>query len=73
MKKVDGQCSNPKYKNRKITIDASLRGLRELEVLIHEMTHAGLYDLDEHAVTEMAHDVATLLWRLGYRKNPKAS
>lgn len=60
----DGLCVRDK---RLITVRPSLRGERELDVLIHEMLHACMWDLDEEAVTEMASDIAHVLWRIGYR------
>ena len=45
-----------------------LKGLRKLEMFLHEPLHACLWDLDEEAVEETARDMARFLWRMGYRK-----
>ena len=62
-KTQDGLCD---ASTRRITIRQSLTEERELDVLIHEMLHACHWDLDEEAIEETAHDLARLLWRLGY-------
>lgn len=64
---VNGLCSHPDSLNKSIAIRDSLRGEKMLEVLIHEATHAGHWDMSEEAVEEFSHDVSRILWRLGYR------
>ena len=45
--------------------------LKVLDRTIHELTHAGLWDLDEEVVEEFATDLSRFLWRLGWRlKSP---
>ena len=66
---VHGLCDSPKLKGRKILIKRSLIGQRRLEVIIHEALHACMWDIDEEAVDETAHDIARLLWRVGYRSS----
>ena len=61
----DGSCN---YEGRKIKIRKTLRGERQLEVVIHELLHAAHWDLDESAVEETAEDLARVLYRLGYRR-----
>lgn len=63
-----GYCTNPSTHNRHITIDPDIEGREELDVLIHEMVHACLWDLKEDAVDETADSISRVLWRLGYRK-----
>lgn len=41
--------------------------LRFLDATIHELTHAGLWDLDEEVVEEFAADLAGILYKLGWR------
>ena len=67
-KDVDGYCDPPDKPGKCITIRKSLRGERELDVLIHEMTHAAAFHIDEEFVAQFASDVARALFRLGYRK-----
>ena len=57
-----------------IGVRAALGGFEELRVLLHEGTHAALWDLDEEAVDETSRDLAEMLWKLGYRKvGPRSS
>lgn len=55
---VDGSCDPPDRKPRFILISDGLSPERELDVFIHEMLHAALWDLDETAVAETATDMA---------------
>lgn len=50
-----------------IEIRRSLRGLRLLEVLLHECLHASAPFLDEPAIDRIARDLARGAWRAGYR------
>ena len=61
-----GVCDPPDATDKKIRICGRLRGKDRLEVVIHEVLHAGLWDLDEPAVRELATDMARTLTRLGY-------
>jgi hypothetical protein len=65
---TDGDCDQPDVPKREIRVSPSLRGERELEVMIHEMLHASYWDLSEEAVDTAAEDIARALWKLGYRK-----
>lgn len=62
----DGWCD---ASARQITVRASLQGERELDVLLHEMLHACLWDLDEEAIMQTASDCARVLTRLGYHRD----
>lgn len=62
-----GECDAPSLPRKEIRIRSRLSGERKLEVLIHEMTHAANWHLDEEFVTAFAKDVSRALWRLGYR------
>ena len=63
---ADGLCD---FHGRSIKVRKSLRGERQLEVIIHELLHGCHWDLDEQAITETAEDLARVLYRLGYRKS----
>jgi hypothetical protein len=64
----EGECDSPEHTGKEIRINRKLRGRDRLECLIHEMLHAGnWHHRSEEAVTQEAHDLATILWRLGYR------
>jgi len=70
-RQTDGLCD---MDERLIKVRKSLRGERQLEVIVHELLHGCHWDLDEIAITETAQDVARVLWRLGYKieqKTPK--
>jgi len=47
-----GQCQSPKTKNPTIKLNSKLKGDDLLRVLIHEVGHACLWDLDEEAIDE---------------------
>lgn len=63
---ADGYCDHPATARRRIRIHSGLPAERELTVLIHEALHAGLWDLSEEAVTELAEDLSGLLTACGY-------
>jgi len=42
---------------------------RELVVILHEGIHAGVWDLSEETVTELAEDLGALVWQCGYRRD----
>jgi len=52
---------------RKVLIDARLRGRARLETEIHEGIHQLLPDLCEETVEAAGRDLARILWALGYR------
>ncbi len=64
----DGQCDPPDRPCKAISIARKLRGERQLEVLLHELLHASNWQLDEEHITQIAADIAHVLWRLGYRR-----
>lgn len=55
-------------KPRKIVVRPRLKGQHRLDIVIHELLHAALWDLDEEAIDSTASDIARVLWRLGYRE-----
>lgn len=65
---VDGLCDPPAALAKSITIRKGLPMRDELRVLIHEMLHAGLWDLDEQAVDEISTDISNVLMRDGWKK-----
>lgn len=64
---IDGDCAAPTDKGKRIRVASTLRGERRLDVLLHEMLHAGAWNLDESTVSTIASDMSRVLWRLGYR------
>ena len=63
-----GLCDDPSQIGKQIKIEASLGDQELLEVLIHEMLHAQYWQLEEFAVDRAGREMATVLWRLGYRR-----
>lgn len=61
--KDDGECDPPTTPGKQIRVAKRCKGLRLLIVLLHEALHAGLWDLDEAAVEELAEDAGRLIWR----------
>ncbi len=72
-KDVDGECDEPKRKKKQIRIRKGLEGQRLLDVYIHEVTHAALWDLGEGPVASLGNAVAHELWNDGLRPGNKAS
>ena len=65
---VLGQCDPPDTPGKRIAVRANLTGERRLEVLLHELLHAANWDqFSEEWVSELARDLARILWRSGYR------
>ena len=58
-----GSCDPPTKPNKEIKILSSLKGQEKLEVMLHEILHAALWDLDEQAIEETAADAARALWK----------
>ena len=67
-KGLAGVCEAPTLPNRSMYIPQQGGTLEHLETTLHEALHACFYDLDEESVEETARSMATLLWRLQWRK-----
>lgn len=63
----DGDCDSPDDHGKLIRLDKTLSGEDQLRVVIHELTHAAFWWLDETFVDRFSTDVARVLWRLGFR------
>ena len=68
LKNMRGVCDSPDMQDRRIRIAKRLEGEEQLDVTLHELLHAALWDLDEEAVDETATDLARVLWKLGWRR-----
>jgi len=64
-----GECHAPHIKGREMCIPVDGDSFHDLEICIHESLHALFWDLDEEVVEESGHDLARLLWRMGWRKD----
>jgi hypothetical protein len=65
---VYGDCDPPETPRRKIRLRKGMSERRHLEVLIHECLHAADWSKDEGWVGEVAHDIAVIIGRMGYRR-----
>jgi hypothetical protein len=61
----DGDCN---WELGRIRVRSSLRGIDLMRVLIHELLHARLWDLDESVVTEFGEVVSAVLDAEGFRQ-----
>lgn len=64
-----GICTDPSFTNREIRVHKKLKGLKEFEVIVHEMLHACFWDIDEEVIREVGIDISRALWQLGYRND----
>ena len=67
-----GECDHPTVSEKSIRIRKTLKGENRLDTIIHELLHAGQWDLNEEAVEELASDIARVLTALGYREGCEA-
>jgi len=65
---VHGYCDAPTTPSKAILIDKKLNNQQELEIILHECLHAGLWFVCESVVERLAADLARILYRQGYRK-----
>jgi hypothetical protein len=63
---VVGDCSPPDQPSRTIRVQAGLSRSEEREILIHELTHAAFYAMDEGAVRSFAANLNAALTKLGH-------
>jgi len=54
--------------DRVIAIDKRLKGIQELETIIHEIEHIQNPEWSETKVTKIAKEKAQILWDLKFRK-----
>lgn len=63
-----GLTEAPHIKGKRILIRENMSQLDELDTTLHEGLHAADWSKDEEWIEEAAHDIARLLWRMGWRK-----
>ena len=66
-----GHCDHPGTSNKTIKVLSNLAPAQELDVTIHELIHALLWNHDEEFVNNVGKDLSEILWKLGYRKLTK--
>jgi len=71
--RVSGACDGPDTYNKAIMIAKGQSEFSELDSLLHEMLHAGLWEIDEDIVHELATDMARVLTRLGWHKEVRST
>ena len=64
-----GDCDPPSKPKRLIRLRDDLEPKEELRVLVHEFLHACAWWADEEWVNDASTDIASTLWRLGWRKS----
>ena len=64
-----GEC----HREKKLIIIRPMLGERHLNTLLHELTHACLWDLDEEAVDEIAETAEKVLRRSGYYRRKRTN
>lgn len=63
-----GLTEAPSLKGKRIFLREQLPMKKELDTTIHECLHAADWSKDEEWVEDAAHDIARILWRLGWRR-----
>ena len=63
-----GDCDHPPGRHPTIRIRRNLPQRELLDTAVHEVLHASLPSLSEECVTETAHDIARVLFSLGWRR-----
>lgn len=61
-----GKCDPPDAKDRTIRVDSRLEGQELMEVLLHEITHAASWPIDEDFIAQFARDAARILTDCGF-------
>lgn len=66
--RVIGQCIRPNETyDGEIYIDPRQRPRQSLDTVVHEALHALFPHETEHSIDQAAHDLSSLLWRMGYK------
>ena len=66
-KENHGKCDDPSERRKNIFIGPNLEEKDLLETALHEGLHAAFFSIDEPHVDRAAEDIASLLWRMGFR------
>ena len=67
---TDGECDDPRERGKEIRISTRLSEQDALETIVHEVLHAADFDKKEEWADDVGRNLARLLWRLGYRREP---
>jgi len=63
-----GKCDHPESADKTITVEGNHDDERVLDTVLHELLHAGAWNLDEAVVSQWATDAAKILIRLGWKR-----
>jgi len=63
-----GDSDGPHIPDKVIRIQQGLSDKKHLEIALHEMLHACCWYLDEEVIEPVAHDIAHVLTKLGWKK-----
>lgn len=70
LRKNLGECDSPGTKGKEIRISNDIPDeCQLLTILLHEGLHASAWHASEQDVDETSVSLATMLWKLGYRRN----
>ncbi len=69
---TSGMCDDPSIAGKTIRLCAAETGRERLATFLHELLHAGQWDLSEEAVDELASDISRECWRAGLRWSDEA-
>jgi hypothetical protein len=63
-----GKCDPPDKVGKTIVVEGNHDDERVLNTMLHEMLHAGAWNLDEEMVCQWATDAAKILIRFGWKR-----
>lgn len=63
-----GRCDAPHLRGKTIVVESGHSDEKTLEIVLHELLHAGAWNLSEETVQHWACDVASILTKLGFRR-----
>jgi hypothetical protein len=68
-----GLCDHPESADKTITVESNHDDERVLDTVLHELLHAGAWNLDEEIVSQWATDAARILKKLGWKRETDAA
>jgi hypothetical protein len=69
----DGLCDSPEEKAPEMTINPQAKEQEFLDTCLHEGLHACLWFLSEETVVDVANDLSSFLYKVGFRLNHDAT
>lgn len=65
-----GRCDHPEGAAKEIVVESNHEDEKVLETVLHELLHAGAWNLAEEVVAQWSEDVAKILSKLGWKREP---